>query len=484
MGFTVIIVGGSVSGLSLANILETFGIDYVLLEGHDTIAPQLGASIGLLPTGLRILDQLGCYERIRELAGKVDYKACMRLFSGRYWFDKTPVSFSERLEDRIGYPQIFIDRQSLLQVLFDKLKHKERVLTKKRVTSVEMDDHQVTVRTQDGSMYAGDIVVGADGVHSKVREEMWRNALEAKSGIFEQGQVNGLQSDSNCIFGISKRPPGLPDTAIQINAFFTNCYYMILSAPGDRVYWFLFVQASRSRGVDIPRFTKDDERRLAERHFGDQITEKTTFEDIYTRKLHTSLVAIEDHVFPRWHFRKILTIGDAAHKVHPTSAQGGNSAMETAAVLVNVLRQKMAQGHPGAPLSEKDIEDVFEGVQEKQFDRVSAAVDQGRRTNSISIKDTLLSRIFVDHFFARFGQSLIFRLIIANAESGPIIEGLPVPPRHAKALACHREKSRKGGWVTWGFRPLGVGFMAILVYYSTLRWMLPYLSQRMGLQVW
>lgn len=100
MGFTVIIVGGSVSGLSLANMLETFDINYILLEGHDAIAPQLGASIGLLPTGLRILDQLGCYETVRELAGKVDYKARMRLFSGKHWFDKNPVSFSERLEDR------------------------------------------------------------------------------------------------------------------------------------------------------------------------------------------------------------------------------------------------------------------------------------------------------------------------------------------------------------------------------------------------
>lgn len=40
---------------------------YVLLEAYPEIAPQLGASIGLLPNGLRILDQLGCYESIRSL---------------------------------------------------------------------------------------------------------------------------------------------------------------------------------------------------------------------------------------------------------------------------------------------------------------------------------------------------------------------------------------------------------------------------------
>ncbi|KAM0607061.1 hypothetical protein ACHAP1_003779, partial [Verticillium nonalfalfae] len=62
MVFKVIIVGGSVAGLSLANMLEALGIDFILLEAHKIIAPQLGASIGLLPNGLRILDQLGCYE--------------------------------------------------------------------------------------------------------------------------------------------------------------------------------------------------------------------------------------------------------------------------------------------------------------------------------------------------------------------------------------------------------------------------------------
>ena len=70
MGFKVIIVGGSVSGLSVANMLERFDIDYVLLEAYPTIAPQVGASIGILPNGFRILDQLGCYEPILDKIGR------------------------------------------------------------------------------------------------------------------------------------------------------------------------------------------------------------------------------------------------------------------------------------------------------------------------------------------------------------------------------------------------------------------------------
>jgi 2-polyprenyl-6-methoxyphenol hydroxylase-like FAD-dependent oxidoreductase len=66
--FKVIIVGGSVTGLTLANLFQKLGIDYVVLEAYGSIAPQVGASIGLHPNGLRILDQLDCYEDIRKLA--------------------------------------------------------------------------------------------------------------------------------------------------------------------------------------------------------------------------------------------------------------------------------------------------------------------------------------------------------------------------------------------------------------------------------
>ena len=67
-GFSVLVVGGSVAGLAFANILEQYGIEYTVIEKHDTIAPQLGASITLLPHGSSILEQLGCYYGMKELA--------------------------------------------------------------------------------------------------------------------------------------------------------------------------------------------------------------------------------------------------------------------------------------------------------------------------------------------------------------------------------------------------------------------------------
>lgn len=72
--FKIIIAGGGIAGLTLAILLEKFDIDYVILEAHDDIAPPVGASIGMMPNGLLILDQIGCYDDVRVVAqaGEID----------------------------------------------------------------------------------------------------------------------------------------------------------------------------------------------------------------------------------------------------------------------------------------------------------------------------------------------------------------------------------------------------------------------------
>lgn len=60
----VIIAGGSVAGLTLAHSLYHSDIDFVVLEARNEIAPQVGASIVILPNGARVLDQLGTLDDI------------------------------------------------------------------------------------------------------------------------------------------------------------------------------------------------------------------------------------------------------------------------------------------------------------------------------------------------------------------------------------------------------------------------------------
>lgn len=125
-----------------------------------------------------------------------------------------------------------------------------------------------------------------------------------------------------CIFGISKRPVNFPSGATQQSCLFRGHLYLVLSAPRGRVYWFLFHELGETKhGEDIPRFPKEDELLLAAHYRSDKITETVTFGELYDNRIKSTLVPLEEHVFRRWHFQRILIIGDAATKVLHISSQ-------------------------------------------------------------------------------------------------------------------------------------------------------------------
>lgn len=70
--FKVIIVGGSIAGLTLAHTLSQADIDHVVLEKRAEIAPQEGAFIGVWPNGAQILDQLGLYPSLEKLTAPLN----------------------------------------------------------------------------------------------------------------------------------------------------------------------------------------------------------------------------------------------------------------------------------------------------------------------------------------------------------------------------------------------------------------------------
>ncbi|KAF5622315.1 hydroxylase [Fusarium sp. NRRL 52700] len=428
MGFRVIIVGGSVTGLSVANMLEKFDIDYVLLEAYPQIAPQVGASIGILPNGFRILDQLGCYEPILDIAGDCRYN-----LGGIYGPDGlplaaiSPTSLSVHFEKRISYPSIFIDRQMLLQVLYKNLKHKDRVLTKKRVTRVELVDGGVQAYTQDGSVYEGDIIVGADGIHSAVRDEMWRLGKEQSPGYFPEDENSRVPVSTRCIFGISKRPPALGYRSQQMVVGDGHAY-LIIAAPGDRTYWFLFDGLPETkRGKDISKYTKADEEELMKKHHGDHITRDATFGELYDRKIMSTLVPLEEYVFDRWHYKRIVTIGDSAHKIDPASGQGGNGAMESAALLVNALVRQLKVSPQG--LSDSQIDSALSEVHTLRYERAKRLVEQAHSLQMMISQRFPFSRFIIKPLVSLFGPDTFVDIVTPICCEATRIQGIPVPNR-------------------------------------------------------
>lgn len=85
----------------------------------------------------------------------------------------------------------FLDRQKFLAILYNRLSDRTKVYVNKEVTEIEHLGTAVQVRTSDGSCYKGNLVVGADGVNSKVRSEMWRFADESKPGLISREEKMG-----------------------------------------------------------------------------------------------------------------------------------------------------------------------------------------------------------------------------------------------------------------------------------------------------
>lgn len=185
----VIIVGGGIAGLTLANALERLPVhvEYALLESRDHLAPQLGAGLALLPNGCRILDQLGLYDRL-DTAPKAVVNSGLLDARGNALLDER-TDTAQLIGVRLGYPFAWIERCALVKVLADGVRRRDCVLTSKRVAVIEQSERDgATVMCTDGSVYRGDIVIGADGIRSKTRQEMWRYMEKGPGGGVEVAQ--------------------------------------------------------------------------------------------------------------------------------------------------------------------------------------------------------------------------------------------------------------------------------------------------------
>lgn len=87
---------------------------------------------------------------------------------------------------RLGYPDLTLERREFLQILYDELPDKSKVLTGKRVKHVEDNEEEISVELTDGSVEKGDLVVGGDGVHSTIRGAMWATANKAIPGFISE----------------------------------------------------------------------------------------------------------------------------------------------------------------------------------------------------------------------------------------------------------------------------------------------------------
>ncbi|KAF7503254.1 hypothetical protein GJ744_004045 [Endocarpon pusillum] len=422
-GLKVIIVGGSVAGLTLAHCLYRAGIDYVVLEAREDIAPQLGASIGIFSNGARILDQLGIYGEIERCT---DPPVWHEVVTGKGDVVSKLDSLA-LIQTRLGYPISFLERQLALKSLYFQLPDRSKILTGKKVISVVHLVEGIIVRCMDGSQFIGDIVAGADGVHSRVRQEMWRyiEKNEVAKSIAKDKKV--MSAEYRCLYGLSSSVPGL-EKKHHYRAVNKDWSFLTVVGKSDRCYWFIFDKLDHIYyAPNIPRYVEADQIEFIKPFMNRYVSHNIQFQALWERKIAATLTSLEEAHYSRWTYDRIVCLGDSIHKMTPNIGQGGNWAIESAAALTNqlyILVQSHRQSHP----SLQEIKSALADYQHSRRQRTQEVCNTAGFATRLEAFRTPGHRFIQMHVIPRLGDMLV-DVHCQNVLEAPKLDFLPVPPR-------------------------------------------------------
>ncbi len=313
----VIVVGGGIGGLAAANALRRVGCDVHVYERQSEVR-EVGAGIAITPNSMMALGELGLRGPV-ERAGTIIEHTAILSYTGRT-LSRFPMA---EVAARLGSSSVTVHRAAMLNTLYEGF-GADNVHIGKRFMRYEHDGEQVVAHFADGSTARGDLLVGADGIHSAVREQLHGPQPKRYSGYV-------------CYRGVT--------TAAFDHPALTRGLLLELWGRGirmgashidqGRVHWWF---AENLKQGDLPERPGWKERLLSLTATwappGPQILEATDASAILCTYIHDRLPD------QRWTDGRVVLLGDAAHPMEPNLGQGANQAIEDAFVLAKNLAAK------------------------------------------------------------------------------------------------------------------------------------------------
>ncbi len=227
-----IIIGTGLAGPALALALKQQNISCTLFDLRDPAALD-GGFVALAPNALRALDRIGVYDRISKQGW--NYEEFQMLSSRNLSRIATILNGSQK---KYGYKALRISRGTVRQTLLQVLREEGIELHfNARCVEIRETDHATVIATfADGRREEADFLIGADGIHSFVRNHLDPHAIPTFSGLLG---VGGSLPRSKLV--ASARDMYMPCLILgKLNSFmFMPCTY-----TGDRVGCFATVEGT------------------------------------------------------------------------------------------------------------------------------------------------------------------------------------------------------------------------------------------------
>lgn len=329
--FKVIIAGGSVAGLTLANSLEKAGIDFELLEKRD-VAPQLGQTILVMPCTNLVHEQLHLEKPIRDVA----FPMGMR----EHYDNKGNLFCSSdeliQLHQAQKRPMYFIDRKILLDSLYQGLSEesKAKLHDHEGIETFTESDHGVSVTTDKGRIVEGSILVGADGVHSAVRTHLSKLLLESnpkESSLLAGSYLSTRYRIITCTsHNFSAEEPTKPflKYGTMNNTYYPEHGVGAFSVAGveGRIFWAMYIANETETAYPSPRYTQEDIERDVKKWEHLKFGTQYTVGDLWKTQIGVNMLPMEEGILPtKWHSGgRTVLIGDSVHKTTANLGMGGN----------------------------------------------------------------------------------------------------------------------------------------------------------------
>lgn len=203
------------------------------------------------------------------------------------------------------------DRVLVLKAIAKCIKDGSKLLTNKRVHQVSQTSDGVKVECDDGSIYHGHALIGCDGVSSRVRQEMWRDADLNSPGYIPRSDKTALKAEYQCMYGISSATPGLLPQGSTSETHNKDKSIIYIVSKDSRTYWFAFKRLDRVyESYEIPRFSKEEAKEFASEIADWKLSPTTTFAMLFDNVISYVLTPLEEGDFKRWSYGRIACCGE------------------------------------------------------------------------------------------------------------------------------------------------------------------------------